>query len=565
MTRTQRSARRASIKSHSFHFVRCIPELLFSDRPRRLKKVRPRRANLRSRSILRDRIELLESRTLLSGIALFDGTVYSQNFSNLPASGSVSGISGKGPFDLTASPFNFSTPSMDGWAVQQLGSGANVIFSASAGTGTTGSFYSYGTGTNTDRALGFLASGTYQGRAGIVITNNTLTTYTSITIAFTTEEWRKGDGNLAAGSRLVFQYSLGASAINDGTATFTATPKLDAVSPIVSSTSAGSVDGNANGDFVKVNGTISGISWAPGQNLVLRWSDSDDGGSDDGLAIDDVEITATPSDVSTAYVNSAWSTLAPGDVIADADNATAGNQSATFGVNAFTTIQTALDVIASSGNVIVNSGTSGNYAEAITLSNGKSLQLAGNVTINSLSSSDPTSAINLASFKLIFGDATALTEYDGRFTGNSSASLVKQGIGTFVIGAANAPSSGNYSLVVNAGTIKLGASEVIADGSTVAIDAGAVLDLNGHDETISVLGGVNTATGFVLNSAVSTTATLFETSTAASGDFHGTIQDNGGSGGSIALSCWIRHDADAVRCKHLFRDHDDQRWHTRPE
>ena len=55
--------------------------------------------------------------------------------------------------------------------------------------------------------------------------------------------------------------------------------------------------GNAN--RTAVSATITGLTWAPGQTLVLRWTDVNDGGNDDGLAIDDLSLS-TP--VSTGYI-----------------------------------------------------------------------------------------------------------------------------------------------------------------------------------------------------------------------------------------------------------------------
>jgi hypothetical protein len=75
----------------------------------------------------------------LSAIALTDAT-YTQNFDTLAASGTSSALP-------------------DGWQIAESGTNANSNYTANNGSSTTGDTYSYGTGTNPDRALGSLGSG----------------------------------------------------------------------------------------------------------------------------------------------------------------------------------------------------------------------------------------------------------------------------------------------------------------------------------------------------------------------------------------------------------------------
>src|SRR5204862_2777027 len=92
-------------------------------------------------------------------------------------------------------------------------------------------------------------------------------------------------------------------------------------------------------------------------------------------------FTVTASKV---YVDDDWAGFTAGQSIADADPLTAGNQQANFGFDAFATVQNGIDAVATSGTVIVNTGT---YSEAVTLANSKTVKLAGNITINSSASS----------------------------------------------------------------------------------------------------------------------------------------------------------------------------------
>ena len=65
---------------------------------------------------------------------------------------------------------------------------------------------------------------------------------------------------------------------------------LDFLAPITTGTT-GLLDGNAAANRTLVSGTISSLSIAPGGTVVLRWSSVDVTGADDGLAIDDFNIT----------------------------------------------------------------------------------------------------------------------------------------------------------------------------------------------------------------------------------------------------------------------------------
>jgi hypothetical protein len=64
---------------------------------------------------------------------------------------------------------------------------------------------------------------------------------------------------------------------------------------VVNTATAASVDGNAAGRVSGRGGTISNITWNPGENLWVRWVERNDSGNDHGLAIDNVNFTAVPA------------------------------------------------------------------------------------------------------------------------------------------------------------------------------------------------------------------------------------------------------------------------------
>ncbi|MDZ4852526.1 MAG: cadherin-like domain-containing protein, partial [Pirellulaceae bacterium] len=86
---------------------------------------------------------------------------------------------------------------------------------------------------------------------------------------------------------MTFDYSSNATSLSTGT--YTAVTALSFTAPEAAAT--GIIDGNASVNQVSVSGAISGLAWAPGATIYLRWTDTDTTGSDDGLAIDSLSIT----------------------------------------------------------------------------------------------------------------------------------------------------------------------------------------------------------------------------------------------------------------------------------
>ncbi|MEJ1971089.1 MAG: ExeM/NucH family extracellular endonuclease [Lacunisphaera sp.] len=215
-----------------------------------------------------------------SGQVSYAGGSYVQNFDTLPAGGTFT-LTSAGPFALSAPPVNAS--GLGGWTFAKYdGTGAVALFRVEAGTGTSGAVYSYGTGASTDRALGSLASGSTISRFGTTLINSTGLPITEFTLSYTGEEWRGGTGT----NSLAFEYALGATDINTGT--FTAAPALSFTAPTAAT---GALVGNNAPNRTAISATITGLNWAPGQTLTLRWTDVNDGGNDDGLAIDDLSLS----------------------------------------------------------------------------------------------------------------------------------------------------------------------------------------------------------------------------------------------------------------------------------
>lgn len=203
-------------------------------------------------------------------------TTITQNFNALPASGSATWT-------------NNST--LPGWYHARTGTGTTIV--ADAGTNTGGNLYSYGTGTTTDRALGSIGSSNAAAGNffwGILLTNNTGATITSLDVSYVGEQWRN---SAAAAQTISFSYLTG-TGLTGSLANFqaagTLVSQLDFTSPVTGGT-AGALDGNLAANRTAKSHAITGLSLANGQQILLRWSDPDHAGTDHGLAIDDFAVT----------------------------------------------------------------------------------------------------------------------------------------------------------------------------------------------------------------------------------------------------------------------------------
>jgi len=177
-----------------------------------------------------------------------------------------------------------------------------TTYRASTGTDTTGAIYSFGVaGTNavTERAFGSVASGTpgdiYY---AVRLVNNTGSTITGLSISYTGEQWRQGGCTptpcTPAAQTLDFQYQVA----NAGTITDANTPatgwtdfnSLDFTTPSPGTSTAAAIDGNAAANRSAKSAQLA-VTVASGQEVWLRWKDSNDANNDHGVAIDDFSVT----------------------------------------------------------------------------------------------------------------------------------------------------------------------------------------------------------------------------------------------------------------------------------
>ena len=186
-----------------------------------------------------------------------------------------------------------------GWTVnsEEMDSNSDEYFAAD-GSSNGGEVYSFGTGTNTDRALGYIGSGGNDFfNAAVTLTNDTGSAIDEITISYVGEQWRSGGNTSDNQNILAFSYQTGTSIsipASTNLTGWTAVNSLDFAAPQVN-VAAGALDGNLAANQTSfTNISISGLSWAAGEDLVLRWTGNNGGGTDAGLGIDDLSVTAVP-------------------------------------------------------------------------------------------------------------------------------------------------------------------------------------------------------------------------------------------------------------------------------
>ena len=210
--------------------------------------------------------------------------------------------------NLTGAPYgeNFSTLANSGtsstlplgWSFVETGTNANLLYNSGTGSNNAGDTYSLGPAASTERAFGSLRSGSLVSSYGAAFINNTGSTISVLTISYFGEQWRLGATGRA--DRIDFQYSLDATAINNGT--WTDVNTLDFSSPITTGT-AGALDGNAATNRTSITSAITGLSIPDGATFYIRWNDADATGADDVLAIDDFSLSTTASGGLTASIS----------------------------------------------------------------------------------------------------------------------------------------------------------------------------------------------------------------------------------------------------------------------
>ena len=196
---------------------------------------------------------------------------------------------------LTSGTWN-NGATLTGWYAKTDNTAIIAEYGANTGSNQTGGLYAFGVlGTNplSDRALGFAPSNGFTGPTGMGkgyigyrLINSLSTPINSISISWAGEQWRRDN---AIAKNLVLSYQTGTNLTN-----LTATGTWVNASSSFTSPQIGAslvLDGNALVNRTAgITATIP-VTLAAGTELMLRWEDLNDTGSDHFLAIDDVVIT----------------------------------------------------------------------------------------------------------------------------------------------------------------------------------------------------------------------------------------------------------------------------------
>lgn len=184
------------------------------------------------------------------------------------------------------------TAFIPGWtAIRAAGSGTiGATLTMSATNGTTGNVYNVGLIDSEDRAFGTLADATTVPAMGAVFQNNTGSLVSKISIQTRMEQWRES-GNAGINESVTFYYSTNATSLNDGAAIWTPVTALNLNEKLTAATNSAAVNGNLAVNYTLLSNIITGLNWANGANLWIKWVDINDSGTNGMYAIDNFIIS----------------------------------------------------------------------------------------------------------------------------------------------------------------------------------------------------------------------------------------------------------------------------------
>jgi hypothetical protein len=191
---------------------------------------------------------------------------------------------------------NGTVVNVPGWAEVEEGTNTGSVsgrYGVGDGSAAGANTYSFASAASPfDRAFGSLNDDTEANNwLGGCFRNMTGRTIFAVRVGYTGEMWRHGGG--ASPDRLDFQYAVNATNIFAGT--FIDFNSLDFPTPDLSG-AAGPRDGNIAPNRTVFAPNSLPVTIADGSSLYLRWQDSNITGADDGLAVDNFQITfLTPS------------------------------------------------------------------------------------------------------------------------------------------------------------------------------------------------------------------------------------------------------------------------------
>jgi Bacterial Ig-like domain/Lamin Tail Domain/Secretion system C-terminal sorting domain len=292
-------------------------------------------------------------------------TTYTQDFNTLASTGTSSVVP-------------------TGWLFNETGTSANATYSAGTGSLGTGDTYSFGAAASTERAFGGLQSGALIPTIGAQIQNNSGSSITKLKFSYTGEQWRLGAESRI--DKLSFQYSIDATSLTTGT--WINVTNLDFIAPVTLTT--GAKDGNAAANRTAVTYTLRNLSIPNGAVFLIRWTDFNATGADDGLAIDDFTIEANPIDITPPVIVS----LSP------------LNAATNVPVNISASVQFNEDIMKGTGNIRIRRVSDNSIYQTINITSGA-------VTVSSATVNISLSILEVNTAYYVEIDNGAITDLDG--------------------------------------------------------------------------------------------------------------------------------------------------------
>lgn len=364
---------------------------------------------------------------------------YSNNFGNYNPSSA-----GNVPSTINSSGTSTAglSSATTGWSVSSTSATYN---GRGTGSGTTGGFYAYYSGTGTEFSLGALPSGSNTHTYTISFTNNSGSTITSLTMSWDYEQWRYGGSNTSGWDCT-------------GTGQLSANSTLNGKDFSGANSTAGAISGGLTTAISSF--TLTGLSIANGQSFGITWVTTNPSGADNGVAIDNFTISASGT-VSPTITGAATAT---------AFTTTYGTASAvqTFSVSG-SNLTANLVATAPTGFEVSNDGTTYGSTATFTQSSGSAsgslrVRLAANAAVTGTSynsqnivlSSTGASSVNIATS----ASGNAVTAKGLTITGLTAANKVYDGLTTVSVTGTPA-----YSGLVNSESFSVTGSVTFAFGT----------------------------------------------------------------------------------------------------
>ena len=186
------------------------------------------------------------------------------------------------------------TAFIPGWTAINVANGAALTMAVTNGVANSGNVYNVGATGSEERAFGTLADDTTIPALGAVFTNNTGGTVSKISIQARMEQWRES-GNALTDETVTFSYSFDATSLNTGT--WTSVTALDLKEKLTTVNTNNAVNGNLASNYTLLSNIITGLNWANGTNLWIKWTDANDPGSNGLYAIDNFIISVSEANL----------------------------------------------------------------------------------------------------------------------------------------------------------------------------------------------------------------------------------------------------------------------------